>query len=83
VKSIFSCRVHKPLPVNYRTAAMEGRGLMLLVEKDLHHRGYRKDEPGTLHLQPPTKPYTIIPDAVDNLIEVVRAKNGKVIFHRK
>ncbi len=59
---------------------MEGRGLMLLVEKDLHHRGYRKDEPGTLHLQPPTKPYTIIPDAVDNLIEVVRAKNGKVIF---
>lgn len=62
------------------TAAMEGRGLTLLVEKDLHHRGYRKDEPGKLHLQPPTKPYTIIPDAVDNLIEVVRAKNGKVIF---
>lgn len=62
------------------TAAMEGRGLMLMVEKDLHHRAYRKEETAKLHLQPPAKPYTVIPDAVENLIEVMRAKNGKVVF---
>lgn len=62
------------------TAAIEGRGLMLMVEKDLHYRAYQKEEAGKLHLQPPRKPYTVISDAVENLIEVVRAKKGKVVF---
>lgn len=61
-------------------AAMEGRGMTLMVEKDLHHRAYRKQEASKLLLQPPRKPYTVIPDAVENLIEVVRAKNGKIVF---
>ncbi len=62
------------------SAAVEGRGLTLLVEKDLHHRAYRREDDNKLHLQPPRKPYTVVPDAVEDLIETVRAKNGKVVF---
>lgn len=62
------------------TAAKEGKGLMLMVEKDLHHRAYRKANESRLYLQPPARPYEIVPDAVDDLIETVKKKNGKVIF---
>jgi hypothetical protein len=61
-------------------AAYEGKGRMLFVERDLHHRGYRKSGPGELHLQPPAKPYTVVDDVVDDLIKTVQTKNGKVIF---
>ncbi|MFZ6014666.1 MAG: hypothetical protein ACOYXT_30275 [Bacteroidota bacterium] len=62
------------------TAATEGKGLLLMVEKDLHHRAYRKETGNKLHLHPPKKPYGIIPDAVDDLIKIVRKKKGKVVL---
>jgi hypothetical protein len=62
------------------SAATEGKGLVLMVEKDLHHRAYLRESENTLHLQPPRKPYGIVADAVDELIETVQSKNGKVIF---
>ena len=61
-------------------AAIEGKGLTLLVEKDLHRRAYRNDQDSRLHLQPPMRPYTVIPDAVSDLIETVQSKHGKVIL---
>lgn len=61
-------------------AANKGKGLMLLVEKDLHYRAYRKDNTDTLALNPPKKPYTILADAVDSLITTVESKNGRVLL---
>lgn len=60
-------------------AANKGKGLMLFVEKDLHHRAYSKDT-DILALDPPKKPYTILPDAVDSLITTVESKNGHVLL---
>jgi hypothetical protein len=60
--------------------ASEGRGQLLLVEEDFHFPG-RLDESG-LHLLPaddPTAP-DVIADAVDEIIETVLSKGGRVIF---
>lgn len=62
------------------TAASEGKGRILMIEKDLHHRGYRKDTDRKFYLQPPKKPYVVIPDIVEDLIETVRAKHGEVLL---
>lgn len=62
------------------TAASEGKGLMLVVEKDFRHRGFLKEGQNTILLQSPKKPYTIVPDAVDDLIETVRSSNGETLF---
>ena len=62
------------------TAADEGKGYVLFVERDYHHRAYRNDAQNNPHFQPPKKPYTVIQDAVDNLIEMVTSKNGKVLL---
>lgn len=62
------------------SAAREGKGLLLAVEKDFHCRAYEVPNQYKILLQPPKKPYTIIPDAVDDLIETVSKKNGKIIF---
>lgn len=61
-------------------AAQQGKGLMLMVEKDFHHRGYVKDGMNGLFLQPPKKPYEVVADAVDILIELVQNKKGKVVL---
>jgi hypothetical protein len=60
--------------------ASEGKGQLLLVEKDFHRRGYRKPGERKLYLQPPVEPYEVIPDVVDTLIDVVRSKKGDVVF---
>jgi hypothetical protein len=60
--------------------AQEGRGATLLVEEDFHYPA-RVDATG-LHLEPaddPTAP-DVIDDAVDDLIETVLAKGGRVVF---
>ena len=60
--------------------ANQGRGSLLLVEEDFHYPG-RLDESGT-HLFPaddPTQP-GVIPDAVDEIIETVLSKQGRVVF---
>lgn len=61
-------------------AAMEGKGQMLVVEKDFHLKAFQKPGQSEILLQPPKKPYKIITDAVDDLIEVVIAKDGTVLF---
>lgn len=60
--------------------ANEGRGSLLLVEEDFHYPG-RLDESGT-HLLPADDPNQpgVIPDAVDDIIETVLAKGGRVVF---
>lgn len=62
------------------TSAANGKGLRLMVEKDLHHLAYRKEGQDTIQLQPPQKPYTIIPDIVDELIDTVQSHGGEVLF---
>lgn len=61
-------------------AAIEGKGLMLVVEKDFHHLAYRKEGLNRIQLQPPEKPYAIIPDAVEDVIEAAYSKKGKLVF---
>jgi hypothetical protein len=57
-----------------------GRGKLLLVEKDYHEAG-RLDETGLLLLpvEDPSAP-DVIPDAVDEVIEMVLGKGGEVVF---
>lgn len=60
--------------------ANQGRGRLLLVEEDFHFPA-RLDESGA-HLLPaedPTAP-DVIDDAVDEIIETVLSKQGKVVF---
>ncbi|HZY79618.1 MAG TPA: hypothetical protein VFE50_08855 [Cyclobacteriaceae bacterium] len=61
-------------------AAAEGRGLMLLVERDFQRMAYRLTGTNFIRLHPPKERYTVIPDAVDDVIEMVRSKHGRVIF---
>ena len=60
--------------------ANEGKGHLLAVEKDYHCQGYQLPNQTNLLLQPPHKPYTVILDAVNVLIETVSRKNGKIVF---
>ena len=61
-------------------AAKEGKGLTLLVEKDFSHSGFLgKNEYKLLH-QPPNGLHKIIADAVDDVIETILKKGGKVVF---
>ena len=61
-------------------AAMEGKGLTLLVEKDFSHAGFLgKNEYKLLH-HPPASLHKIITDAVDDVIEIILKKGGNVIF---
>ena len=59
-------------------AANEGKGHVLLVEKELQTRAYLAGD--QLYLRPPKGRYTMLPDAVENIIELVHEKNGKVLF---
>lgn len=61
-------------------AALEGKGQTLFVEKDFHLKVFRKPDQSEILLQPPKKPYKIMTDIVDDLIEMVTAKNGTVLF---
>ena len=60
--------------------ANEGRGKLLLVERDFHQPG-RLDASGLL-LLPADDPTAqdVIPDAVDEVIETVLNKGGEVVF---
>lgn len=59
-------------------AAEEGKGLILLVEKDYALPGFVTEEGSKLFLHPPAEPHRIITDAVDDVMETVLAKGGKV-----
>jgi hypothetical protein len=62
------------------TAAHEGKGLWLLVEKDYSRPTYLRDHDPVLYTRPPQGKYTLVPDAVDDIIETVLEKGGKVMF---
>ena len=62
------------------SAAKEGKGFKLLVEKDYRCPGFITENEYQLYLRPPDKPHKILADAVDDLIETVLEKNGRVIF---
>jgi hypothetical protein len=61
-------------------AANQGKGHLLLVEKDYMPRAYLRDNDPVLYLQPPHPKYTVVPDAVDSIIETVVEKGGHVQF---
>ncbi|HVU97101.1 MAG TPA: hypothetical protein VHE34_17850 [Puia sp.] len=62
-------------------AAKEGKGLTLLVEKDLSLPGFLpKENEYDLWLHPPKKAHQVLADAVDDLMEIVLEKSGKVIL---
>ena len=61
-------------------AAKEGKALKLLVEKDYRCPGFVTENDYNLYLRPPNATHKTLPDAVDELIETVLQKNGKVYF---
>lgn len=61
-------------------AAHEGKGLSLLVEKDFNRTSYLRNNDPILYTRAPKGKYTIVPDAVDEIIETVIEKGGKVTF---
>jgi hypothetical protein len=61
-------------------AAKEGKAFKLLVEKDYRCPGFVTASDYNLHLRPPKAIHKTLPDAVDELIETVLQKNGKVYF---
>ncbi|WP_018616436.1 hypothetical protein [Segetibacter koreensis] len=60
-------------------AVKEGRGLKLLVEKDFRLSGFLiKNDDYNLYLHPVREDYTILPDAVNTLIETALEKDEEV-----
>lgn len=63
---------------NVWKAANEGRGLVLLVEKDYQQRAFLKDN-GDIVLSPQQQ-FPLVRDAVGEIIKMVSRKNGKVVL---
>ncbi|MGC1239989.1 MAG: hypothetical protein WA874_00300 [Chryseosolibacter sp.] len=62
----------------WRTAK-EGKGLILLVEKDYQVMAYQHAQNSSvISLSPPAGKYQIIIDAADDVIEIVKEKGGSV-----
>lgn len=61
-------------------AAREGKGLKLLVEKDFRSPGFVSGEGYHLYLRPPKAAHRALADAVDDIIEMVLEKKGRVFF---
>ncbi len=62
-------------------AVKEGRGFKLLVEKDFSLPGFIiNEEEYHLYLHPPKKAHRVLPDAVNELIEIVLEKKGEVVM---
>ena len=59
--------------------ANQGRGRKLIVEEDFHYPA-RLDEKGILHPADDPTAEDVIHDAVDEIIEIVLRKGGKVVF---
>lgn len=61
-------------------AAKEGRGLILLVEKDYLAPGFIRSEDNSLHLKKPKLKSTTVPDVVEDIIETIMNKDGEVMI---
>lgn len=62
------------------SATREGKGFKLLVELDYRCPGFLIENEEHLYLKPPQKPHSVLPDVVDDIIEMILEKNGKVYF---
>ncbi|MGZ4044424.1 MAG: baeRF3 domain-containing protein, partial [Bacteroidia bacterium] len=60
-------------------AAREGKGRVLLVEKDYVQPGFVKPNVEHLFLKPPAEIHDILDDAVESVISTVLQKDGKVV----
>ena len=64
---------------NVWNTATKGQGVMLLLEKDYQISAYyTPEDTSRIFLSPPVGNYEIIPDAADDVIEIVKAKGGDV-----
>jgi len=61
-------------------AVLEGKGQILLVEKDYRVPGFIGLNENHLYLRPPKRTHKVLADAVDELIETVLEKDGEVYF---
>jgi hypothetical protein len=61
-------------------AVKEGRAFRLLVEKDYSVPGYLGGGGDCLYPVPPPVPYTVLPDAVEEVINSVLEQGGEVVF---
>lgn len=61
-------------------AVNEGKGYMLLVEKDYSCTGFIEEKSGKLHLKAPGTKHRIITDVVDEIMRIVLEKNGDIEF---
>lgn len=65
---------------NVWKAANEGKGRVLLVEKDYQVTGYiETNDGGHIFLSAPVNPYEIVLDAADDVIEIVKEKGGEIV----
>jgi hypothetical protein len=61
-------------------AAVDGNAYKLLIEKDYRQSGYISSNGRLLHLNPPSTVYVSYGDVVEELIELVRSKKGKILY---
>lgn len=61
-------------------ATVAGKGDLLLVEKDYRKIGYLLQNGQQMNLHVPLSEHEIIPDLVDQIIEIVIDKGGRIIF---
>lgn len=62
------------------TNAIDGRGALLLVEQNYHYPAHLEDDGRVLLAAADTTEPNVIDDAVDEIIEIVLAKQGRVMF---
>ncbi|MGZ3866140.1 MAG: baeRF3 domain-containing protein [Bacteroidia bacterium] len=60
--------------------AKEGKGNILVVERDLAHPGFLMENSTELYLTLPAGPHKIVNDAVDEIIKMVYGKYGNIVF---
>lgn len=60
-------------------ASKEGKGLILMIEKDFEIKGYEVDDEQHLYLNVPEKDYNLVADAAEDCISTVLSKGGRVV----
>lgn len=73
-------RIVTGLPEIWKAAA-QGQAYQLVVEKDYAHPGFLDNQDETrLYIKPLARPHCVLPDAVNNLMQLVRRKDGNVMI---
>jgi hypothetical protein len=60
--------------------ARQGQGHTLLVEKDFYHKAYFQPDTHMISMAHHAHTHGLIPDAVDDLIEMVHENSGRILF---